>query len=484
MSNRAVEGSAIYCLDGSRPFVYGNLITGNESDEGTSNFCQESDAIISNNIIYSNAGTYSGGIGCVASSPTISQNIISGNSVLTAYGGISAYSGSNLIIRSNHIIANTTENGAGGIYISVPSSAVVFGNYIRANTSQYHTGGIESSGAIIRNTVYENVVYGVPVAGGIKCTGNGFVAHCIIWNNTNPQIWGGNTNYSDIQGGYPGFGNLNQYPAFVDSAHDDYRLLWGSPCIDSGHPDSLDPDGTRADIGAFYFDQSVSVRVLLTPHQIPYVIPATGGSLNFTIRLDNWTSAPHIATVWCDVTLPDSSIFGPVLGPATVSIPANTMLARVRTQSFPAAAPLSVYHYNAYAVVEGDTGKDSFMFGKLGNQLLRAGSWTNIGESLKAFELGESMAAPVQPAAFALYPSTPNPFNPITLIRFHLSEAGQICLRVNDITGGLVSTLINGWRGVGSHEVTFDGSNLASGIYFYTLKAGPKTASGKMVLMR
>jgi len=89
-----------------------------------------------------------------------------------------------------------------------------------------------------------------------------------------------------------------------------------------------------------------------------------------------------------------------------------------------------------------------------------------------------------------LYPSSfsltncPNPFNPTTVIRYELPEANLVKLAVYNISGRQVAELVNGWRDAGSHEITFDGSNLASGIYVYRLTADDFNASGKMVLIK
>jgi hypothetical protein len=88
------------------------------------------------------------------------------------------------------------------------------------------------------------------------------------------------------------------------------------------------------------------------------------------------------------------------------------------------------------------------------------------------------------PKTYFLYPAHPNPFNPTTTISFELPTSELVHLAIYDISGRWVAELVNGWRAAGTHQVTFDGSGLASGIYIYQLQAGKFEASGKMVLMK
>jgi uncharacterized protein (DUF362 family) len=88
------------------------------------------------------------------------------------------------------------------------------------------------------------------------------------------------------------------------------------------------------------------------------------------------------------------------------------------------------------------------------------------------------------PRRFELNQNHPNPFNQSTTISFSLPEASKVKLAVYDVSGRRVTELVNGWRNVGIHKVTFDGSGLASGIYVYNLTAGSFNAIGKMVLMK
>jgi len=85
---------------------------------------------------------------------------------------------------------------------------------------------------------------------------------------------------------------------------------------------------------------------------------------------------------------------------------------------------------------------------------------------------------------FALGQNYPNPFNPATTISFELPKASQVTLGVFDILGREVSVLVNERRDAGVHEVKFDGSNLASGVYIYRIQAVDYVATKRMLLMK
>jgi hypothetical protein len=78
----------------------------------------------------------------------------------------------------------------------------------------------------------------------------------------------------------------------------------------------------------------------------------------------------------------------------------------------------------------------------------------------------------------------PNPFNPTTTINYQLPENGFVTIKVFDMLGKEVTTLVNGNRTAGYHNVTFDASRLTSGIYIYTINAGKFIQSKKMLLMK
>lgn len=88
------------------------------------------------------------------------------------------------------------------------------------------------------------------------------------------------------------------------------------------------------------------------------------------------------------------------------------------------------------------------------------------------------------PGSFMLAQNHPNPFNPGTTIAFSIEATGPASLTVYDLTGSKVATLVNGMMNAGNHEIAFDASNLSSGVYVYTLQAGDRVESRKMVLVK
>ena len=90
---------------------------------------------------------------------------------------------------------------------------------------------------------------------------------------------------------------------------------------------------------------------------------------------------------------------------------------------------------------------------------------------------------------FALQQNYPNPFNPSTRIRYELPRRAEVSLRIFDQRGRLVRTLLEEEQGAGRKEVLWDGraqngARVASGIYFYRLKAGDALAQRKMTLVK
>ncbi len=104
-------------------------------------------------------------------------------------------------------------------------------------------------------------------------------------------------------------------------------------------------------------------------------------------------------------------------------------------------------------------------------------------------DVHENPVGGLPPAKFELYQNFPNPFNPTTNIRFGIPSASLIRLRIYNLLGQQVKTLVHGYRGAGKWDVTWDGTNdagklVSSGVYLYRLEAGTYTNTKKLLLMK
>jgi len=86
--------------------------------------------------------------------------------------------------------------------------------------------------------------------------------------------------------------------------------------------------------------------------------------------------------------------------------------------------------------------------------------------------------------SFSLQQNYPNPFNPATTIRYQLPQDGIVTLKIYDILGAEVATLVNEAKTAGRYEVNFNAANLSSGVYVYRITSGSFTASKKLVLLK
>ena len=113
---------------------------------------------------------------------------------------------------------------------------------------------------------------------------------------------------------------------------------------------------------------------------------------------------------------------------------------------------------------------------------------SNFGE----FPVGiDEDPAAQMPSEFRLEQNYPNPFNPSTTIKFSIpnviSTEGRnlnVSLKVYDVLGNEVETLVNEFRNAGSYEIDFNATSLSSGVYFYQIKAGPFIQTKKMILTK
>lgn len=139
--------------------------------------------------------------------------------------------------------------------------------------------------------------------------------------------------------------------------------------------------------------------------------------------------------------------------------------------------------YTAH-IAAGDFNADE----KLDLILSQGGDWNYKSDPVMVYSFGEIVSSSEQnierPERYILSQNYPNPFNPTTNISYSLPQSGEVKLQVFDVTGRLVSTLVNEQQLSGSYTQKFNASNLASGVYFYRLEMASFTQTRIMLLIK
>lgn len=144
--------------------------------------------------------------------------------------------------------------------------------------------------------------------------------------------------------------------------------------------------------------------------------------------------------------------------------------------------------YAAIAFVEGNGSSTTTRNYSFTDANLQAGKYTYRlkqtdfdGTTAYSKEVEADVA---QIVSYALDQNFPNPFNPSTSISYRIPEAADVVIKIYDVMGTEVTTLVNSKQEAGAHSVVFDAAKLSSGSYIYTIKAGNFTATRKMMLMK
>jgi len=116
--------------------------------------------------------------------------------------------------------------------------------------------------------------------------------------------------------------------------------------------------------------------------------------------------------------------------------------------------------------------------------------WTDIAPSDNNYTINsistsvKNNAETAVPSTLTLYQNYPNPFNPVTNIKFNLTQPGYVSLKIYDVMGSEITTLVNEFKQAGEYSLPFNASSLASGAYYYTLKQGSYIISKNMILVK
>ncbi len=246
------RGGGINCTNSSSPTITNNILAGNSSPTaGGGIACTDySDAVITNNTITGNSSDDGGGIYGSECFMTIVNNTITGNSAAGFGGGIYGYY-AGAIVRNNVIKDNSASYKGGGMAVLEATHTPypiweICNNTIADNSAVNAGGGISIQCSfpppghnITNNTITGNTA-GLGGAMALYLSAYPVVTNSILWGNSAPEIYvdsgGGNptVSFSDIDGGWPGAGNIDEDPLFAESANDDFHLTWNSACRDAG----------------------------------------------------------------------------------------------------------------------------------------------------------------------------------------------------------------------------------------------------------
>jgi hypothetical protein len=140
--------------------------------------------------------------------------------------------------------------------------------------------------------------------------------------------------------------------------------------------------------------------------------------------------------------------------------------------------------YNEYTSGLPDSWVGSIAIDKLGNK------WIGTNRGLSVFREDGVILSDVKkdnssiPETFSLSQNYPNPFNPSTTISYSIPESRIVTLKIYDMLGKEVTSLLNEYKEAGTHSLQFNASSLSSGIYIYTIQAGEFRDSKKLVLLK
>jgi hypothetical protein len=224
------------------------------------------------------------------------------------------------------------------------------------------------------------------------------------------------------------------------------------------------------------------MTVTVTPTNPPIVIPATGGTFNYSLNITNTSPISLVYDGWVTVSTPTGLDYE-VLVRFNLGLAPGATLTRAMTQSIPANAPAGNYNYSVeigqyplYLVYD----EDGFPFTKSAGYDFNSteGDWTLAG-------LDETPEiASLAPHTYPTLTNYPNPFNATTTISYELRQSGNMRLEIFDVTGRMVLKLVESYAEAGSYTVSFDAGDLASGIYFAVLRIGEINETQKMMLIK
>lgn len=472
-----------FMFDGNQAWIDSVIVDG--SDENcvfTFSNIQSEQAGLAGLTIRNGFNTNGGGIYIDGSSPLIYQCRILDNHAYESGGGAAVVNASYPIFSYCWFVRNEVNIGGGGA-VYCEESGPLFRNCLIARniTDVQAGGGIHSENArpvIINCTFTENIADGA--GGAVFCRGRSefYVANSIFWNNTLYEICLYDENsitvtYSDIEGGEErvvyyqnaaaiwGEGNVDHDPLFEDPHNFNYYLTGESPCIDTADPMyPEDPDGTRCDMGALYYNQAPEVEFEPVALQfdpfdgshidtLDVVFYSTGLT---PLRLNIQTIAQWI---------PPRAFFFVSGNGQQIIQPDSSHTTRI------VFTPQQAGDYEATYIIRTNDPVSDWL------EIPISGTSLSIDSGRK--QLPESTGIT------AVYP---NPFNAVTNIDISLITKDYVNIDILDLEGRIIYKGYSGELQAGLHTIKVDMQSVESGIYFVRMVSSNIEEIEKVVLVQ
>lgn len=476
----------------SNTLISGDTITHNGSFDGGGIIDDPSgynpNLIITNNIIsYNTASNVGGGIRVSGGLATISDNVIMNNSASYSGGGV-ADDGDTVVISHNAIINNIGDEGGGGIAIITGTAGTIHNNIIADNISSSSGGGISHSfntttllnNHIIRNTALDDAGMIILSSGNSVYFSTNTIAYnknidfnnnlntCIYINNSavpgiiytldNNNIFNNSASYELFNGNAQGTPNIAATGNWWGTANDS--------SIQAMIHDWLD-DNT---LGVVDYSPFLSAPDTAAPVSPPANVIKTdmgGGQVQIT-----WNHNPETDIAGYHI------YHGGFTGYSFTNVTdvGNDTSYTLTGVSFTDTIAVTAYDRTYSPANELDS-------------TIVIDNMTNGNESWYAYAVDTSATVVSvhkkgTPDIYRLQQNYPNPFNPSTVISYQLPANSMVTLKVYDVLGREVETLVNERQNAGTHSITFDASTLPSGVYFYRLQAGTYSNTKKLLLLK